>query len=330
MDKKWELYVYGDVNIDIVLPNVSSLPGPGQEKEVASMKTFVGGGAALFALGAGKLGLKTVFSGAVGKDFYGEFIRKQFREQGVDDSLLICEEKEDTGISLSFTDENDRTFLTYRGTNQKISLEKINPQDVKRAGHIHITGYDGRKNHDSYLSFLRNIKDYGNTSVSLDLGWDAGEEWDEKLYELFPFLDILLMNETEAIHYAYMHKVRKKEIQNLPRAEEFVEKAAFAFAKKGPVTVIKRGSKGALAVDKNILSKAASYPVEAVDTTGAGDSFNAGFVYAFLRGYSLEDSLKIANACGALSVTAEGGNSAFPKEKELKDFIEKQEERRSL
>ena len=75
--KKWDVYVYGDVNIDLVVPGVSSLPKPGQEDEVPVMDTYVGGGAALFALGIGKLGLHPVFQGEVGDDCYGELIRKE-------------------------------------------------------------------------------------------------------------------------------------------------------------------------------------------------------------------------------------------------------------
>lgn len=104
--KKWDVYVYGDVNIDLVVPGVSSLPKPGQEDEVPVMDTYVGGGAALFALGIGKLGLHPVFQGEVGDDCYGELIRKEFAAKNIDDSLLETSRTEKTGISISFTNEN--------------------------------------------------------------------------------------------------------------------------------------------------------------------------------------------------------------------------------
>ena len=109
--KKWDVYVYGDVNIDLVVPGVSSLPKPGQEDEVPVMDTYVGGGAALFALGIGKLGLHPVFQGEVGDDCYGELIRKEFAAKNIDDSLLGTSRTEKTGISISFTNEKDRSFL---------------------------------------------------------------------------------------------------------------------------------------------------------------------------------------------------------------------------
>lgn len=79
------------------------------------------------------------------------------------------------------------------------------------------------------------------------------------------------------------------------------------------------------AVKDGRLYQAAPYIVEAVDTTGAGDSFNAGFVYGFLRGKSMEECLKCGNGCGALSVTALGGNTGFPTEEKLETFIKNQE-----
>ncbi|HBZ31860.1 MAG TPA: hypothetical protein DEO46_02500, partial [Lachnospiraceae bacterium] len=97
--KKWDVYVYGDVNIDLVVPGVSSLPKPGQEDEVPVMDTYVGGGAALFALGIGKLGLHPVFQGEVGDDCYGELIRREFAAKNIDDSLLGTSRTEKTGIS---------------------------------------------------------------------------------------------------------------------------------------------------------------------------------------------------------------------------------------
>ena len=97
------------------------------------MDTYVGGGAALFALGIGKLGLHPVFQGEVGDDCYGELIRKEFAAKNIDDSLLGTSRTEKTGISISFTNEKDRSFLTYRGTNAGIYIDKVDIEGVKNA-----------------------------------------------------------------------------------------------------------------------------------------------------------------------------------------------------
>lgn len=224
----------------------------------------------------------------------------------MDDSLLGTSTTQKTGISLSFTNEKDRSFLTYRGTNEKICIDAVDVEQVKNASHIHVTGYAGSINHDSYLRLLKRVKEETDATVSFDVGWDSTGEWKAEIYDLFPYIDVLFMNETECVHYS---------------RKETAEEAAADFAKHCGLVVIKMGKQGSLAVKDGEFYRASSYRVEAIDTTGAGDSFNAGFVYGFLRGKSVEDCLRCGNGCGALSVTALGGNTGFPVEEQLKNFI---------
>lgn len=306
--KKWDVYVYGDINIDLVIPAVEKFPEPGQEDEIDTIETFVGGGAALFAMGIGKLGLRPVFQGEAGGDFYGELIKRTLIKRNVDCSLLTVNPMSKTGISLCFTNERDRAFLTYRGTNEEINIEHIDLEKVRQASHIHMTGYIGSKRHESYLKMLKRIKHETEVSVSFDLGWDSTGEWTDKLYELLPFIDVMFMNGTEALHYS------RKSVH---------ENAARDFAKACGLVVVKLGSAGSFAVKDGVMYKAPAYTVKAVDTTGAGDSFNAGFIYGYLKGKPIEECLKWGNGCGALCVTALGGNTAFPTEAELFEFLYK-------
>lgn len=304
--KKWDVYVYGDVNIDVVVPGVERLPEPGSEVDVPVMETFVGGGAALFALGLAKLGLKPVFQGSVGKDMYGEYIRSLFVQLGVDDSLLLNSDSKKTGISISFTNEKDRCFLTYRGTNEGLSLKHLDLNQLPGAKHVHVTGYEGATNHAEYLDMLTKIHAMGDVTVSFDVGWDMTGVWYEGIYELLPMIDVLFMNETECMHYT--------------RCDD-VETGARKLAEKAGMAVIKLGKTGAMAIRDGEKFFAPAYKVTAVDTTGAGDSFNAGFVYGFLQGLPMEECLKCGNGCGALSVTKLGGNTGFPFRNELEKWI---------
>ncbi|NLP34343.1 MAG: carbohydrate kinase family protein, partial [Clostridiales bacterium] len=198
MNKKWDAFIYGDINVDLVIPNVDHFPLAGQEDIVDTMDTYVGGGAALFTLGLGKLGLNPVFQGTIGDDCYGKFIIDELKQKNVDISLLQISKKNKTGISISFTNEKDRSFLTYRGTNDEIDLNSIDLDMVQNARHIHVTGYEGSKNHKQYFDLLKKVKETNNTTVSFDVGWDSSGEWYEKIVELFPYIDVLFMNETEA------------------------------------------------------------------------------------------------------------------------------------
>ncbi|MCR4906736.1 MAG: hypothetical protein K6A33_11725, partial [Clostridiales bacterium] len=201
MQKKWDVFVYGDVNIDLVVPGVEVLPDPGTEVDVPVMETFVGGGAALFALGIAKLGLTPVFQGSIGRDMYGVYIRNLFRALGVDDSLLTDHDTKKTGISISFTTERDRCFLTYRGTNEGLTLRNMDLSALPHARHVHITGYEGTRNHAEYEDMLGKIKAMGDVTVSFDVGWDGSGEWYEGIFDLLPMIDVLFMNETECLHY---------------------------------------------------------------------------------------------------------------------------------
>ncbi|WMJ86682.1 carbohydrate kinase family protein [Anaerocolumna sp. MB42-C2] len=311
-DNKWDAFIYGDVNVDIVIPGVEHFPLPGQEDVVDIMNTYVGGGAALFTLGLGKLGLNPVFQGTIGDDCYGKFIMEELKKTNTDCSLISVSRDNKTGISISFTNEKERSFLTYRGTNAEINLNSIKLDKVQKSRHIHLTGYEGNINHNKYLQLLKKVRKLNEVTISFDVGWDSTGEWYKGIYELFPYINVLFMNETEAIHYG-----RKDS------ALEVIQD----FSGYCEIAVAKLGKKGAIACSKGKDYTADSYPVTAVDTTGAGDSFNAGFIYGYLKGKDIMDCLKYGNGCGALSVTKLGGNTGFPVEDELLRFIKKQEER---
>lgn len=304
--KKWDVFVYGDINVDVLVPNTDTLPPGGEEWDVPVMETMPGGGAALFAMGLAKLNLHPVFKGALGGDCYGHYLFDCMKSVGVDTELLEVNPEKKTGISISFTNERDRSFLTFRGTNADIDFGQIPMEQVKDARHIHVTGYCGSRKHDQYLTLLKKLKKETDVTISFDLGWDDSGEWNPAIRELFPYIDVLFMNETESIHYG---------------RTKTAEEAAKEFAGYGPLTVIKLGKKGSLAVKDGQVYHKEGFTVSVVDTTGAGDSFNAGFLYGFLRGAAVEESLRFGNGCGALSCTGLGGNTAFPTEETLLQFV---------
>ncbi len=304
--KKWDVFVYGDINIDLVVKDVERLPNPGEEEFVEEMGTFIGGGAALFTMGLAKLGIRTVFQGCVGNDMYGTFIHRELQNLGVDDSLLEQSDSENTGISISFTTKRDRCFVSYLGTNSRIDLSRIDCKQLAQARHIHVTGYRGEENHETYLTNLRKYKEVSDLSISFDVGWDDTGVWSPRIQELFPYIDILFMNESEALNYS-----RKESIDE-----------ALEFLSQGDrIAVIKCGKKGAVAKCQSKVYEKAAYSVICIDTTGAGDSFNAGFIASYLEGNTIERCLEYGNACGAFCVTALGGNQGFPRKSELEEFI---------
>ena len=179
---------------------------------------------------------------------------------------------------------------------------------VSQAKHIHLTSYSESVNHEAYLDFLQRLRSKTDVTVSFDVGWDSTGEWSPRIYELFPYLDVLLMNETECLHYSRKTSVRE---------------AALDFTSRGCMAVIKQGKKGSLCCRNGQIWSREGFSVTAVDTTGAGDSFNAGFVYGFLNREEPETALELGNGCGALSCTGLGGNTMFPTREKLYEFIGK-------
>ncbi len=300
-----DVYIYGDVNIDLLIPDVTSMPAGGEELVVDNMYTAIGGGAALTALGLAKLGVSVEFEGNIHSDMYGSYIMSEFKKAGVGIEHLHFSEKNKTGISLSFTNKDDRGFITYRGTNSEIDLGGVSIEHVKNAKFMHVTGYSGER-HSMYLELLKKVKGAG-VKVSFDLGWDDSGQWYSGITELFEYIDVLFMNETEILHYSGC---------------KTLDEALDRFRRDRMILAVKCGKDGSVACHGKETVRRDGLKVKAIDTTGAGDSFNAGFLCGLIEGKDLSDCLMYGNIAGAMSVTGYGGNTAFPDKAKLLEIYE--------
>lgn len=312
--RKFDAVVIGDANIDLVVVGCNEVPQPGQEVFVDNMTMHVGGGAALFSVSLAKLGVRVAFNGVLGDDGYGQYIRDSFTKSGIDTRMIQTSKIHNTGISIAFNPDTDRSFITYAGSNAELRVDQLDLDFVAQGRHVHVTGYMGRRNHEQYMALGRALKEKGVT-LSSDVGWDDSGEWDKGIFELMKLFDVFLMNETEALHYTGMDNIE----DSLRSMGEYC----------GHV-VVKLGEKGAMALKDGIITRLPGYSVEAVDTTGAGDSFNAGYLFGFLSGMDVTTSLSYGNACGALSVTAFGGSTGTPNRDGLMDFLRLQEGMKSV
>lgn len=304
----FDTVVIGDANIDLVVAGGSYDLQPGQEVLVDNIEMHVGGGAALFAISLAKLGVRVAFNGVLGDDSHGQYIRGRFAEYGIDTRMVETSKVHSTGISIAFNPGVDRSFITYWGSNMELQFDTLSVEQMAQGRHVHLTGYKGKRNHDSYLSLVKKLKEVGVT-LSCDVGWDDSGEWDKGVFEIMKYIDVFLMNETECFHYTGLENVE----DSLRYMSEFCSHV-----------VIKLGKNGAVSIKDGSIVRLPGYSVEAVDTTGAGDSFNAGYLFGFLSGKDVETSLRYGNACGALSVSAFGGSTNTPTLAELEEFIHRQ------
>lgn len=307
METKYDVLVVGDINPDLMMVDYTRLPDPGEETHVKSAHMALGGGCAICASGLAKLGLKVAVYGFLGSDTFGKIMLDSLEKVGISTELINMREDIGTGISVALTNSQDRAFVTYEGTNALFDVEEI-PEDVlKTASHVHVLCYTPQK-HDKYVKFFKYLKSLGKT-ISFDLGYDDTGEWSERILEIVEIVDIFLPNEKEATHYT---------------RKDTPEEALKIFAEVGNTVVVKKGSRGSIAYRDGEYAQADPFKTVCVDTTGAGDSFNSGFVYGWLKNYDLKKCLSIGNAVGSKSVEQYGGNTGVPYYEELKTFLAKE------
>jgi ribokinase len=288
-----DLLVVGDANPDLVLRGGNVEPAFGQREQLVERAELVlGGSGAIMACGAARLGLEVAMVARVGDDALGEVTRRWLREARVDDAHVDVAAGEATGLSVGLVRADDRAVLTAPGALAALDPDTV-PDGLLRAfRHVHIASPFLQPALARGAGRLVARARAAGATTSLDTGWDPAERW-----ALPAEADILFPNAEEAVRLAG---------RGDPRA------AARALAARGPVVALKLGAAGAVAYSGDDTAAVAPPAVEFVDATGAGDSFDAGFIAAHLAGEPLEAALALAVACGALSTRAAGGTAAQP------------------
>jgi sugar/nucleoside kinase (ribokinase family) len=294
----FDLLVLGDANPDLVLTGGQVEPAFGQaERLVDHARLTIGGSGAILACGAVRLGLRVAFAGVVGDDLFGSFMREQLTARGVDTRGIAVDPTRPTGVTVVLSKPDDRAILTSLGTIGDLRAELIDPGMLESARHVHISSYFLQRGLAADLPEIFERAHEAGATTSVDPNWDPSEGWDGGLMELLPHVDVFLPNEMEALRLAHISDMGE---------------AVTRLRARAPCVVIKRGDRGALGARAGEVVEVPPIPARVVDTTGAGDSFDAGFLAAFLVDEPLETSLRIANACGALSTLAPGGTDGQP------------------
>jgi sugar/nucleoside kinase (ribokinase family) len=302
-----DLLVLGDANPDLVLMGDVE-PAFGQsERLVEKAQLTVGGSGAIVACGAARLGLRVGFCGVVGDDLFGHFLRDELERRGVVVGGLVVKAGQPTGVTVVLARPNDRAILTHAGTIGDLRVELIDPALLESARHVHVSSYFLQRRLAPGLPAVFERVHARGATTSVDPNWDPSERWDGGLRDLLAHTDVFLPNAAEAIHIADVAEL---------------DDAVVVLAQPAGLVVAKAGADGAVAADGTQLVRAQALDVDALDTTGAGDAFDAGFLASVLAGNPLERSLAIANACGALSTRAVGGVDAQPSMDEVHDLLE--------
>jgi sugar/nucleoside kinase (ribokinase family) len=249
---------------------------------------------------ANRLGLRVGYIAIVGDDRWSRIVREEWEAEGLPTDFLRVEHRPMPFVSVALNHDGDRGFVTYYGADERDDeeLDRLALRVVETASARHLHAYAG-EDHGELVHAARKR----GMSVSLD-AW--GGRWWESTAPLGLVLegaDVVLANGDEALAMT---------------RESDIRRAATRLGEHCPIAVVKLGTRGAIAVDGGRIHEVPAEPVRVVDTTGAGDCFNAGFLRGWLAGLAARDCLTIAAICGARVVETFGGYAGCPREGELR------------
>jgi|LFRM01.1.fsa_nt_gb sugar/nucleoside kinase (ribokinase family) len=306
MDKSIDILTIGDLCADVILSGDGVVPEFGQkEKLIDDYDIEMGGSCSIFACQAAKLGLRTVMIGKIGCDPFGEVIYETMKSSGVDTRYVIRDPASKTGVTVILNTGKDRAMLTYTGTIDAVGRADVPEEILESVRHLHIGSYFLiKKIQPFYPEIIKKVKKCGGT-ISLDTNWDPAEKWDDGLWDILPYIDIFFPNENE--------------IKAITRRDS-LEKAVAELEGMVPIIAIKKGEDGAEVHTDGKVYYAKALPVKVADTVGAGDSFDAGFLYGYLGGASVQECAQFGCICGSLNARMAGGTKGQPKLEELLSY----------
>jgi ribokinase len=303
-----ELVSVGNIVADFPVGPLAGLPGWGALTAVPSrIGPQIGGNGAIFAVAAARLGLSCTLAGRVGRDFLGDWLLDRLREENVDTRLVKRGAKGTSATIALVHEKGERAFLHYLGSSA--SLRAGDLQTLPGCRWLHFSSVLllpalGARAIGKALEKARK----GGARTSLDVAWDARGKWD--LDGCLEHADYFLANLDEA-----------SAITGEKNVTDIARKLAGMGARN---VIIKMGAAGSFVSGEDCGDfEAPPFNVVPVDATGAGDVFNAALVWGLMKGMELRKAALLANAAGALKVTAVGGTAGAPTAAELLDFIRK-------
>ncbi len=306
--KRKKLIVLGSVNVDHIL-NVPKFPKPGETLSGSNYKISFGGKGANQAVAAGRLGANIQFIAAVGNDELGNKIKQQLNNDNINTCSVACIDGQNTGVALILVNaQGENQIAIHAGANAQVTTEYLlkYKEDIISADAILMQLETPLPTIEQAAKLAKQHQ----TQVILNPA-PAQTLSDD----LLKHIDIITPNETEA---EYLTGIKVL-------TEQDAEQAAMILHNKGIETVIiTLGSKGAWVSSVQQGTIIAGFKVKAIDTIGAGDTFNGMLVTALLEGKTLEQAVIYAHAAGALSVTKPGAQTAVPFRNEVEEFLEQQ------
>lgn len=296
MNKRFDVAIAGEINLDLVLYGLPMEMPTERELLADNFAMTLGSSSAILAHNLATLGLSVTMTTLVGPDPLGEIALQRLREANVDLGGLQHTQDCNTGVTMILPHGKERHMITYPGTIAQLSLDHLDLEYLGTARHFHLSSLylQAALLPDVPLLF-RTMKAAGLT-LSLDTNDDPDDRWEGLLDVILPLVDIFLPNEDEAIR-----------MTRTTSAEEAIQ----VLGRIVPIVAIKCGKRGALVSANGTVQQVPGFVVTPVDTVGAGDSFNTGFLFGYLSGMLPAEAARCGNLTGALSTQRSGGTEAF-------------------
>ena len=314
MGQNFDIAIAGEINLDLILYGLPTQMPVERELLANDFKMTLGSSSAILAHNLATLGARVGFitrtGSLTGSDELGQLALARLAESGVDLSRSLGNSVHPTGVTVLLhhgpEHGNERHILTYPGTMSELTVGDLDRDYLKSARHFHLSSlFLQRGLWPGLPELFRELKASGLT-LSLDTNDDPEDKWGGVLDELLDLVDILLPNQAELCRIAH---------------RDTLDESLAALAPRIPCIAVKCGSQGSLVQLGNRRITAPPVPVAPVDTIGAGDSFNSGFLSAWLRGLPPELCARAGNITGALSTLLPGGTEAFRDKALLADFL---------
>jgi sugar/nucleoside kinase (ribokinase family) len=294
---RFDVTIAGELNLDLILYGLPEQLAPERELLADRMMLTLGSSSAIVAHNLAALGSRVGFQSRIGDDPLGQIALERLQQGSVDVSRVRrVAGPITTGLTVILHHEAWRNILTYPGTIAELTWQDLDLDYLAHSRHFHFSSYYLQRGlRPRAAELFQQLKSKGLT-ISLDTNDDPDDRWEGGLEEVLHHVDVFLPNEREACKAA---------------GTEDLETAVNKLSAMVPLVVVKLGRKGALAQRGSERFASPSQEVTTVDTVGAGDSFDAGFLHEFVRGSDLPICLASGNLAGALSTTRPGGTEAF-------------------
>ena len=304
--KNFDLTIAGELNLDLILYGLPAEMAMERELLATDFRATLGSSSAIVAHNVASLGAQVSFSTLTGQDDFGRMALERLRAARVDITRARTHPLLATGVTVLLPHGAERHILTYPGTIAKLQVCDLDFEFLIQARHFHLSSlYLQRGLHVGLPDLLRRLKDAGLT-ISLDTNDDPDNLWGAPLDEVLTFVDVFLPSESELCRMA---------------GKADVDSAIRVFADRVPTIVVKRGRLGARLYEDGVSTDIEPIKIIPVDTVGAGDSFNSGFLRAHLLGKDSLTCTRAGNIAGALSTQAPGGTEAFADKNLRENFL---------